>query len=163
MDITWSNIEYQNGHNLNINMNINWSLGIKNQIIFFDKMKTFHFIFLRNKIKIYYIFRNEKLISLNYFWLDFQFYLFNYNEWNTFSLFELKTLGAKTPTITSSIIQCRLILQQNNIQHAFYTQFHKWNNTVYRVGTIKMINIMHPTTPYSLPFLTFFYMKPLNI
>ena len=47
------NIEHKNGHNRDINININRSLEIKNQIIYFYRMKISRFIFLRTEIKIY--------------------------------------------------------------------------------------------------------------
>ena len=43
-------------------MNIKWPLRIKNKTNFFVRMKTFGLIFLGTKIKIRYIYKDEKLI-----------------------------------------------------------------------------------------------------
>jgi len=41
MNITWIQFEHKKSYNLDIHMNIKWSLKTKNKIIIFMRMKTF--------------------------------------------------------------------------------------------------------------------------
>ena len=60
MNITWIQFEHKKSYNLDIHMNIKWSLKTKNKIIIFMRMKTFSLNFqgLESKFSIFIEMKN---------------------------------------------------------------------------------------------------------